>query len=74
MLTALPRPRNCAMYCANVSNPQSIPSRSTSSDMPSTCVKLRMVISRSAGLHGAMVKPQLPMTAVVTPSAGEGRT
>ena len=33
-----------------------------------------MVISRSAGLHGAIVKPQLPMTAVVTPSVGEGRT
>ena len=30
--------------------------------------------SRSAGRHGAMVKPQLPMTAVVTPSAGDGET
>jgi len=29
------------------------------------------VMSRSAGLQGAMVKPQLPSTAVVTPSAGE---
>ena len=31
-----------------------------------------MVRSRSSGLHGTMVKPQLPITAVVTPSAGEG--
>ena len=40
--------------------------------MPSTWVRLRITSSRSAGLHGAMVKPQLPMTAVVTPSMGEG--
>lgn len=33
-----------------------------------------MVRSRSAGRQGAMVKPQLPIAAVVTPSAGEGRT
>ena len=31
-----------------------------------------MVRSRSAGRQGAMVKPQLPIAAVVTPSAGEG--
>ena len=33
-----------------------------------------MVRSRSVGLQGAMVKPQLPRIAVVTPSAGEGST
>jgi hypothetical protein len=43
-------------------------------DMPSTWVRLRIVISRSAGRHGAMVKPQLPITAVVTPRAGDGRS
>jgi hypothetical protein len=74
MLIALPRLRSCAIYCGKVSNPHSMPWRSTSSDMPSTCVRLRMVISRSAGLQGAIVKPQLPITAVVTPSAGDGRT
>ena len=42
--------------------------------MPSTWVRLRIVISRCCGLHGAIVKPQLPITAVVTPNAGEGRT
>ena len=40
--------------------------------MPSTWVRFLIVISRSAGRHGAIVKPQLPITAVVTPSAGEG--
>lgn len=41
--------------------------------MPSTWVRLRIVRSRSCGRQGAMVKPQLPITAVVTPSAGEGQ-
>ena len=31
-----------------------------------------MTRSRSAGRQGAMVNPQLPMTIVVTPRAGEG--
>ncbi len=42
--------------------------------MPSTCVRFRIVMSRSPGRQGAIVKPQLPMTAVVTPSDGDGRT
>ena len=62
------------MYSGNVSNSHAMPCRSTSSDMPSTCVRLRIVMSRSCGLHGAMVNPQLPITAVVTPSAGDGLT
>jgi hypothetical protein len=49
-----------------------MPARSASIDMPSTCVRLRIVRSRSAGRHGAIVKPQLPITAVVTPSAVDG--
>ena len=61
-------------YCGKLSKSQRMPARSASSDMPSTCVRLRMVSSRSAGRQGAMVKPQLPITAVVTPSAGEGST
>jgi hypothetical protein len=51
-----------------------MPWRSTSSDMPSTWVRLRITSSRSRSRQGAMVKPQLPMTAVVTPSCGEGDT
>ena len=43
-----------------------------SSDMPSTCVRLRTTRSRFAGRHGAIVKPQLPMTTVVTPSDDDG--
>jgi hypothetical protein len=40
--------------------------------MPSTWVSARSVRSRSAGRHGAIVNPQLPMTTVVTPSAVDG--
>ena len=61
-------------YCGKLSKPQLMPARSASSDMPSTWVRWRMVRSRSAGLQGAIVKPQLPRIAVVTPSAGEGST
>jgi hypothetical protein len=55
-----------------VSKSQRIPARSTSSAMPSTCVRLRMIRSRSRSRHGAIVKPQFPMIAVVTPSVGDG--
>ena len=41
-------------------------------DMPSTSARLRAICSRLSGGQGAMLKPQLPMTTVVTPSAGEG--
>ena len=74
MFTSAPWRSSSAMYSGKLSNSQRMPWRSTSSDMPSTWVRLRMTSSRSAGLHGAMVNPQLPMIAVVTPSAGEGAT
>ena len=74
MFTAAPRRSSMSKYSGTLSNSQRMPARSASSDMPSTWVRLRMMRSRSAGRHGAMVKPQLPITAVVTPSAGEGDT
>ncbi len=57
-----------ARYSATVSKSHRIPARSASSDMPSTFVRLRIVRSRSPGRHGAIVNPQLPITAVVTPT------
>ena len=74
MLIAAPRRSSMSKYCGMVSKSQRMPWRSTSSDMPSTCVRFFITSSRSAGRQGAMVKPQLPMIAVVTPSAGEGET
>ena len=42
--------------------------------MPSTTDRLRSSVSRSGGGQGAMPKPQLPITTVVTPSATEGES
>ena len=42
--------------------------------MPSTTDRLRITRSRAAGGAGTMPKPQLPITAVVTPSDGEGES
>ena len=61
-----------ARYSGQVSKSQSTPSRSASRDMPSTWVRLRRVRSRSCSRQGAMVKPQLPATTVVTPSPTDG--
>jgi hypothetical protein len=67
-----PRRSIASRYSGYVSKSQRTPPRSASSDMPSTCVSARSVRSRSPGRHGAIVKPQLPMTTVVTPSATDG--
>ena len=48
------------------------PARSASSGMPSTNCSSRMSVSRCSGRQGATVKPQLPMTTVVTPCHGDG--
>ena len=50
------------------------PSRSDSSGMPSTRASMRIRYSPSAASSdsGAMVKPQLPASAVVTPCSGDG--
>jgi hypothetical protein len=42
--------------------------------MPSTTERLRSIVSRAPAGQGAMPKPQLPITAVVTPSEGEGES
>ena len=63
-----------ARYCAKLSNSQRVPASSASTSMPSTTDRLRSSVSRSGAGHGAMPKPQLPITAVVTPSATEGES
>src|SRR5215470_7002956 len=40
--------------------------------MPSTNWSRRIRVSRCSGRHGATVKPQLPITTVVTPCHGDG--
>ena len=72
MLSAEPCRSSMSMYCGKLSKSQRTPARSVSMPIPSTCVRFCITSSRSCGLQGAIVKPQLPMIAVVTPSAGEG--
>ena len=60
------------MYCPKSSNSQRIPVRSASRSMPSTTDRFLMMRSRASGGLGTMPKPQLPITAVVTPSDGDG--
>ena len=62
------------MYSLKLSKSQAMPWRSASRSMPSTTERLRMTRSRTAGGAGTMPKPQLPITAVVTPSDGEGES
>ena len=46
--------------------------RNVSSGMPSTKASRRSSVSRCSSRHGASVRPQLPMTTVVTPCHGDG--
>ena len=59
-------PRRDARYSGNVSKSQLTPDSATG-DMPSTLANMREMKSRSASRVGAMQKPQLPASTVVTP-------
>ena len=54
-------------YSRKVSNSHWMPFCIASSDMPSTYSSIFIRVRRSWGRQGAMVKPQLPVTMVVTP-------
>src|SRR6202022_2370092 len=68
---ALGRRSTFAMYSGTVSQFQSMPASIASVGMSSTAVRQRANHSRSAGLHGASAKPQLPITTLVTPCQHE---
>ena len=70
-LTARPRRSRTSRYSAKLSNSQRMPFSIASSDMPSTYSSMRMSVRRSPGRQGASVKPQLPVTIVVTPCQEE---
>ena len=59
-------------YSGNVSKHQSMPSSRASIDMPSTFSNVRTIVSRCSGWVGATVKPQLPITTLVTPCQLDG--
>ena len=54
-------------YSGNVSHDQSMPAAIASAEMSSARSRLRTTRWRASGRAGASVKPQLPITAVVTP-------
>ena len=66
---AQPRDSIRSMYSRKLSKSQLMPACRLASDMPSTWVRFLVTRSRDAafGWQGAIVKPQLPMIAVVTP-------
>jgi hypothetical protein len=59
-------------YSGKVSNVHGMPANSASTDIPSTFSSVLAMVSRPAGRVGAIPKPQLPMTTVVTPCQDEG--
>ena len=66
-LTHRGRRSRLSRYSRKVSNSHRMPFCIASSDMPSTYSSIFIRVSRSSGRHGASVKPQLPVTMVVTP-------
>ena len=72
-LMATPRVSMASRNSGNVWNGQLVPSPASSAAtlMPSTFSRVRTIRFRCAGRVGATPKPQLPITAVVTPCHGE---
>ena len=66
-LTHRGRRSRASRYSRKVSNSHRMPFCIASRDMPSTYSSIFITIRRSSGRHGASVKPQLPVTMVVTP-------
>ena len=60
------------VLAGTISQSQVMPLRSAGRLMPSTRSSMRIMRSRPAGRHGASVKPQLPITTLVTPFQHDG--
>ena len=62
------------MYSGWVWNPHTVPAVSVAASMSSTFSSVRTITSWCSGRVGAIVKPQLPATTVVTPWNDVGRS
>ena len=71
-LSRLSMRSSVSRYSGKVSNDQSIPASSASTDIPSTFSSVRAITPRCSGRVGAIVKPQLPITTDVTPCQHDG--
>ena len=70
----VPRRRTEARYSGNVSKSHAIPAMSVSGSMSSTFSSVCTISSWCSGRVGAIAKPQLPATTVVTPWYEDGRS
>jgi len=66
-LRPTPRRSTEARYSGNVEKSHGMPSCRAATSMSSTFSSVRAMRSRCSGRVGAMEKPQLPATTVVTP-------
>ena len=73
-LSTVPRRRTDSRYSGNVSKSQAMPSVSVAGSMSSTFSSVCTITSWCSGRVGAMAKPQLPATTVVTPWYDDGRS
>ena len=71
MLIALGARSTLSRYSGKLTQSQGMPSRIEARGMASTRTMLSMARSRSSGATGAKPKPQLPITAEVTPCQPE---
>ncbi len=73
-LRTVPRWPTAARYSGNVSNSHEIPALRVAGSMSSTFSSVPTIASCCSGRVGAIVKPQLPATTVVTPWYDDGRS
>ena len=73
-LIVVPRRRTSSRYSGNVSNSHAMPAISVAGFMSSTFSSVRTIVSWCSARVGAIVKPQLPATTVVTPWYDDGRS
>ena len=71
-LRPMPRRSTDARYSGKVAKSQGMPACRAATSMSSTFSSVRAIRSRCSARVGAMEKPQLPATTVVTPWKHEG--
>ena len=71
-MSAVPRRSTEARYSGNVVKSHGMPAARDSGSMSSTFSSVRAISVRRSGIVGAIEKPQLPATTVVTPWKQDG--
>ena len=71
-MSAVPCRSTDARYSGNVAKSHGMPAASDATSMSSTFSRVRAICMRRSGIVGAIEKPQLPATTVVTPWKHDG--